>query len=121
MKDDEEKSDEETKKAPQKKTVYEWEQVHIFPTRFECVFTSSPLVSSVVFHQINTQKPIWVRPKDDISEDEYVEFYKSVSKDHLGPLTYTHFNAEGEIEFKSILYVPKKVSTASSPLETSVI
>jgi heat shock protein beta len=50
-----------------------------------------------------------------------VEFYKSVSKDHLGPLTYTHFNAEGEIEFKSILYVPKKVGMASSPLEKSVI
>ncbi len=60
--------------------------------------------------QINTQKPIWLRAKEDITEDEYSEFYKSISKDHLEPLTYTHFNAEGEIEFKSILYIPKKVS-----------
>merc|ERR1711944_144480 len=36
------------------------------------------------------------------------EFYKSISKDYLDPLAYTHFNAEGEIEFKSILYLPKK-------------
>merc|ERR1712187_957113 len=38
----------------------------------------------------------------------YTEFYKSISKDYLDPLAYTHFNAEGEIEFKSILYLPKK-------------
>merc|ERR1712057_49443 len=36
------------------------------------------------------------------------EFYKAISKDYLEPLAQTHFNAEGEIDFKSILYVPKK-------------
>jgi len=81
-KDDEEKEVKE-KAAPKKKTVYEWEQV-------------------------NTQKAIWLRAKEDISESEYTEFYKSISKDYLDPLAYTHFNAEGEIEFKSILYLPKK-------------
>merc|ERR1712167_479920 len=35
-------------------------------------------------------------------------FYKTVSKDYLDPLAYTHFNAEGEIEFKSVLFLPKK-------------
>merc|ERR1719164_110907 len=74
---------EEEKKAPTKKTVYEWEQV-------------------------NTQKAIWLRAKEDVNEDEYNEFYKSISKDYLDPLAYTHFNAEGEIEFKSILFLPKK-------------
>merc|ERR1712160_150634 len=91
--DDEEKDDvetkdddgekEEEKKAPTKKTVFEWEQV-------------------------NTQKAIWLRSKEDVTEEEYNEFYKSISKDYLDPLAYTHFNAEGEIEFKSILYLPKK-------------
>jgi len=81
-KDEEEKEDEEDKK-PKKKTVYEWEQV-------------------------NTQKAIWLRAKEDVTEEEYSEFYKSISKDYLDPLAYTHFNAEGEIEFKSILYLPKK-------------
>merc|ERR1719275_468842 len=71
------------KDAPKKKTVFEWEQV-------------------------NTQKAIWLRAKEDVTEEEYNEFYKSISKDYLDPLAYTHFNAEGEIEFKSILFLPKK-------------
>merc|ERR1711977_795210 len=81
-KDDDEKEEEE-KKAPTKKTVYEWEQV-------------------------NTQKAIWLRSKEDVTEEEYNEFYKSISKDYLDPLAYTHFNAEGEIEFKSILFIPER-------------
>merc|ERR1711870_172949 len=75
--------EEEEKKEPKKKTVFEWEQV-------------------------NTQKAIWLRAKEDVTEEEYTEFYKSISKDYLDPLAYTHFNAEGEIEFKSILFLPKK-------------
>merc|ERR1712084_45454 len=82
-KDDDEEKEEEEKKAPTKKTVYEWEQV-------------------------NTQKAIWLRAKKDVTEEEYNEFYKSISKDYLDPLAYTHFNAEGEIEFKSILFLPTK-------------
>merc|ERR1711963_843328 len=81
--DDDEKDEEEEKKTPTKKTVFEWEQV-------------------------NTQKAIWLRAKEDVTEEEYNEFYKSISKDYLDPLAYTHFNAEGEIEFKSILFLPKK-------------
>merc|ERR1712087_438464 len=81
--DDEKEEEEETKDAPKKKTVFEWEQV-------------------------NTQKAIWLRAKEDATEEEYTEFYKSISKDYLDPLAYTHFNAEGEIEFKSILFLPKK-------------
>jgi len=81
--EDEEKEEEEEEKKPTKKTVYEWEQV-------------------------NTQKAIWLRAKEDVTEEEYNEFYKGISKDYLDPLAYTHFNAEGEIEFKSILFLPKK-------------
>jgi len=80
---DEKEEEEEKKDTPTKKTVYEWEQV-------------------------NTQKAIWMRAKEDVTEEEYTEFYKSISKDYLDPLAYTHFNAEGEIEFKSILFLPKK-------------
>merc|ERR1711966_187306 len=58
--------------------------------------------------QVNTQKAIWLRAKEDVTEEEYNEFYKGISKDYLDPLAYTHFNAEGEIEFKSILFLPKK-------------
>jgi heat shock protein beta len=56
---------------------------------------------------INDIKAIWLRPKDDISEREYKDFYKTITKDTADPLAYSHFSAEGEIEFRSILYVPR--------------
>lgn len=56
---------------------------------------------------INDTKAIWLRPKSDIEEQEYTDFYKGISKDNEDPLTYTHFTAEGDIEFKSILFIPQ--------------
>merc|ERR1712226_615883 len=55
---------------------------------------------------INNAKPIWTRKPDDIEEQDYVEFYKSITKDTNGPMTHTHFIAEGEVTFKSLLFVP---------------
>ena len=49
-----------------------------------------------------------MRSKEEVTKEEYNKFYKIISKDRLDPLAYTHFNAEGEIEFKSILFLPKK-------------
>jgi len=81
---DEEKGEE--KEEPKKKTitetVWEWELV-------------------------NKEKALWLRNKDEITEEEYNNFYKALSKSNDDPLTYTHIKAEGDIEFKSILYVPK--------------
>lgn len=57
---------------------------------------------------MNENKPIWTRNAKDIEEDEYVEFYKSFTKDSDDPLAKTHFNVEGEVTFKSILFVPPK-------------
>ena len=57
---------------------------------------------------INEIKAIWMREKSEITEREYNEFYKTISRDHQDPLAYTHFQAEGEIDFKAILYVPKE-------------
>jgi len=54
----------------------------------------------------NQSKPIWTRKPAEIEEGEYDEFYKSITKDKSGPLTQTHFVAEGEVTFKSILFVP---------------
>lgn len=56
---------------------------------------------------MNTAKPIWQRKASEINDAEYREFYKSFTKDHQDPIVYTHFVAEGEVTFKSILYVPK--------------
>ena len=55
---------------------------------------------------INQVKAIWLRDKSEITEEEYFNFYKTITKDHENPLTYTHFSAEGEIEFKAILFIP---------------
>ncbi|GMF12453.1 unnamed protein product [Phytophthora lilii] len=59
------------------------------------------------WERVNEVKAIWTRSKDDISDEEYESFYHSLQKtDITDPLTWIHFQAEGEIEFKSILYVP---------------
>lgn len=86
--DDEGKVEEEaeTEKAPKtkkvSKTVYDWELM-------------------------NDSKPIWTRKPTEVSQDEYTEFYKSLTKDTSEPLTQTHFIAEGEVTFKSLLFIPK--------------
>lgn len=56
---------------------------------------------------INEIKAIWLRPKDEIEEREYNDFYKTITKDAEDPLAYTHFSTEGEIEFKAVLYIPR--------------
>lgn len=76
--DDEEKK--KTKTVP--KTVWEWSL-------------------------INDSKPIWTRKPNEVQNDEYDEFYKTLTKDSTEPLTHTHFIAEGEVTFKGLLYVPK--------------
>ena len=55
---------------------------------------------------VNESKPIWTRKPDDIEQGDYNEFYKSITSDTNGPLTHTHFIAEGEVTFKSLLFVP---------------
>uniref|UniRef100_A0A3B3C194 Heat shock protein 90, beta (grp94), member 1 n=1 Tax=Oryzias melastigma TaxID=30732 RepID=A0A3B3C194_ORYME len=55
---------------------------------------------------MNDIKPIWQRPAKDVEEEEYTAFYKTFSKDNEDPLTHIHFTAEGEVTFKSILFIP---------------
>ncbi|KAH7648377.1 heat shock 90 [Cryptosporidium bovis] len=55
---------------------------------------------------VNVEKAIWLRPKEDITKEEYFGFYKSISHDYSEPLRYLHFSAEGEIEFKALLFIP---------------
>jgi len=79
----EEKKEEEPKTEKKKRTIWDWEH-------------------------INNQKAIWSRSKEDVTEEEYTGFYKSITKATEDPLSWTHFKAEGEIEFRSILYIPGK-------------
>ena len=85
--DDEEVEDEDEEELPQtktvKKTVWDWKTV-------------------------NDNKAIWLRSSTEVEDDEYTKFYKALSKDDKEPLSYTHFKAEGDVEFKSILFIPEK-------------
>ncbi len=57
---------------------------------------------------VNKASALWARAKSDITEDDYNEFYKHVSHDHLPPLAYTHSRVEGKQEYISLLYIPSK-------------
>jgi len=58
--------------------------------------------------RMNDQQAIWHRQKEDVTDEEYQNFYKSISKDTDEAATWIHFRAEGEIEFKSIMFIPSK-------------
>ena len=82
--EEEEAESDKPKTRTEEKTVWDWELM-------------------------NEQKAIWSRDKSEISDEEYANFYKTlVRNSEQEPLTWTHFKAEGEIDFKCILYLPKK-------------
>jgi len=62
------------------------------------------------WHRLNGNVAIWSREKDSITDEEYQKFFKVISKEPSDALTWIHFKAEGEIEFKSILYVPTEAN-----------
>ncbi len=70
---------------------------------------------------INPGSPLWMKPKDEITEAEYTRLYKSIAKRRTGdsPIAYTHFKAEGDVEFTGILFVydtpPKLLQQANDP------
>jgi heat shock protein beta len=80
--DDEDEDDEEELTKKIEKTIYSWKR-------------------------LNENKPLWTRSKDDISEEEYQAFFKALTSSGDEAQAYTHFKAEGEIEFSSLLYIPK--------------
>ncbi|KAK1261629.1 hypothetical protein QJS04_geneDACA001173 [Acorus gramineus] len=87
--EDEETEDEDAEKKPKTKTVkettYEWEV-------------------------LNDMKAVWLRNPKEVTDEEYTKFYHSIAKDFSDekPLAWSHFTAEGDVEFKAVLFVPPK-------------
>jgi len=66
-------------------------------------------VISYNWERVNTNVPLWTRSKEDVEDEEYQDFYKSISKDYGGATAWSHFDAEGSINFKSLLYLPTEL------------
>jgi molecular chaperone HtpG len=62
--------------------------------------------ASVEYEAVNQAKALWTRPRSEITDDEYKQFYQHVSHDHTEPLAWSHNRVEGKREYTSLLYIP---------------
>ncbi|XP_042038944.1 heat shock protein 90-6, mitochondrial-like [Salvia splendens] len=64
----------------------------------------------------NETQPIWLRNPKEVTKEDYNEFYKKTFNDYLEPLASSHFTTEGEVEFRSILYVPSMTASGNDDM-----
>lgn len=68
----------------------------------------SPIPETIEWETVNRASALWTRPKGEITDDEYTEFYKHVAHDFEDPLAWAHHRVEGKLEYTSLLYVPSR-------------
>ena len=111
-KKDEEKKEGEEKKEEEKKEEEkkEDEGPKVEDTKEEKKEKKKKKIKEVTheFERVNNTKPIWLRKKEDVTKEEYANFYKSITNDWEDHLACIHFTMEGHLEIKGILFVPKR-------------
>jgi len=77
-----------------------------WPIRMEVESTDGDGGTTRDIETLNSMKAIWARPRDEVGDDEYKEFYKHVSHDWNDPLDIVHMKAEGSFEYEALLFIP---------------
>ncbi|KAH7299483.1 hypothetical protein KP509_24G014100 [Ceratopteris richardii] len=68
--------------------------------------TKTKLEKYYTYDVVNEDQPIWRRSPKEVTKEQYHAFFKKTYDKHLEPMAHTHFSTEGEVEFKTLLYVP---------------
>jgi len=87
----------------------EWKDGELIePNNEEAGRQPGGMVKTGEWETINKASALWTRPKKDISDEQYADFYKQISRDFEAPLTWTHNRVEGSTEYTQLLYIPGK-------------